>query len=164
MANAIFNIVRRPLEGHSKNLLGAVIDQMKGHGRPGNVTSSLTSFDSMAGIHVTSTLNFQSLSELEELQDSFYADETMQDAWDTTASLCKSVSTTVLEIVVSPENVPPNPKYMLRTIASAKRGKREELIDLALSMRDKTNSNKACLLYTSPSPRDATLSRMPSSA
>ena len=24
--------------------------------------------------------------------------------------------------------------------------------------------NKACLLYTSPSPRDATLSRMPSSA
>ena len=146
MANAIFNIVRRPLEGHSKNLLGAVIDQMKGHGRPGNVTSSLTSFDSMAGIHVTSTLNFESLSELEELQDSFYSDETMQDAWDTTASLCKSVSTTVLEIVVSPENVPPNPKYMLRTIASAKRGKREELIDLALSMRDKSNSNKAGIL------------------
>ena len=26
------------------------------------------------------------------------------------------------------------------------------------------NKNKACLLYTSPSPRDATLSRMPSSA
>ena len=27
-----------------------------------------------------------------------------------------------------------------------------------------SNSNSACLLYTSPSPRDATLSRMPSSA
>ena len=27
-----------------------------------------------------------------------------------------------------------------------------------------TFTNKACLLYTSPSPRDATLSRMPSSA
>ena len=27
-----------------------------------------------------------------------------------------------------------------------------------------TEGNKACLLYTSPSPRDATLSRMPSSA
>ena len=26
------------------------------------------------------------------------------------------------------------------------------------------NSNHGCLLYTSPSPRDATLSRMPSSA
>ena len=26
------------------------------------------------------------------------------------------------------------------------------------------NSSKSCLLYTSPSPRDATLSRMPSSA
>ena len=56
------------------------------------------------------------------------------------------MSTTVLEIVASPENVPPNPKYMLRTIASAKRGKREELIDLALSMRDKSNSNKAGIL------------------
>ena len=33
--------------------------------------------------------------------------------------------------------------------------------------RDRTNGkyhNKGCLLYTSPSPRDATLSRMPSSA
>ena len=27
-----------------------------------------------------------------------------------------------------------------------------------------TTTNKGCLLYTSPSPRDATLSRMPSSA
>ena len=29
---------------------------------------------------------------------------------------------------------------------------------------DNENGVKACLLYTSPSPRDATLSRMPSSA
>ena len=29
---------------------------------------------------------------------------------------------------------------------------------------DETSSVSACLLYTSPSPRDATLSRMPSSA
>ena len=29
---------------------------------------------------------------------------------------------------------------------------------------DVTTSNKCCLLYTSPSPRDATLARMPSSA
>ena len=56
------------------------------------------------------------------------------------------MSTTVLEVVVPPENVPDNPKYMLRTIATAKRGKREELIDLALSMRDRSNSNKAGIL------------------
>ena len=29
---------------------------------------------------------------------------------------------------------------------------------------EQTRRNEACLLYTSPSPRDATLSRMPSSA
>ena len=34
----------------------------------------------------------------------------------------------------------------------------------AAPARPMTASNKACLLYTSPSPRDATLSRMPSSA
>ena len=91
MATAIFNIVRRPLEGQSKKLLESAIGIMTGHGMNGNVTASLTSFDPTAGIHVTSTLNFQSLSGLEELQDS-------------------------------------------------------------------------CLLYTSPSPRDGLLSRMPSSA
>ena len=32
------------------------------------------------------------------------------------------------------------------------------------SMADMVTSGLACLLYTSPSPRDATLSRMPSSA
>ena len=30
--------------------------------------------------------------------------------------------------------------------------------------REKPSKDAACLLYTSPSPRDATLSRMPSSA
>ena len=30
--------------------------------------------------------------------------------------------------------------------------------------REEAEANMACLLYTSPSPRDATLSRMPSSA
>ena len=70
----------------------------------------------------------------------------MQDAWDETALLCKSVSTTALEVVVPPENVPDNPKYMLRTIATAKRGKREALIDLALSMRDRSEGMKPGIL------------------
>ena len=36
------------------------------------------------------------------------------------------------------------------------------LVDVALLVC--TNNTSSCLLYTSPSPRDATLSRMPSSA
>ena len=48
--------------------------------------------------------------------------------------------------VVPPENVPDNPKYMLRTIATAKRGKREALIDLALSMRDRSEGMKPGIL------------------
>ena len=33
-----------------------------------------------------------------------------------------------------------------------------------LTQQEKSGNYQACLLYTSPSPRDATLSRMPSSA
>ena len=33
-----------------------------------------------------------------------------------------------------------------------------------VDLQNKVGINKTCLLYTSPSPRDATLSRMPSSA
>ena len=37
-------------------------------------------------------------------------------------------------------------------------------IDRTRGVARRTFSNQPCLLYTSPSPRDATLSRMPSSA
>ena len=37
-------------------------------------------------------------------------------------------------------------------------------LDVYYEMLFGTNKSRACLLYTSPSPRDATLSRMPSSA
>ena len=44
----------------------------------------------------------------------------------------------------------------------------EEMIDVCVENNaDEENANtliETCLLYTSPSPRDATLSRMPSSA
>ena len=42
-----------------------------------------------------------------------------------------------------------------------KEGKRLEIYDLELEL---FKSNKDCLLYTSPSPRDPSISRMPSSA
>ena len=54
----------------------------------------------------------------------------------------------------------------LRLIASPveviRRGKK--LAPTLLRLWDIYDQRKACLLYTSPSPRDATLSRMPSSA
>ena len=39
-----------------------------------------------------------------------------------------------------------------------------EVVTLTLVIYDGFLGGKGCLLYTSPSPRDATLSRMPSSA
>ena len=40
----------------------------------------------------------------------------------------------------------------------------DDLRKLALEENNEIIQNEICLLYTSPSPRDATLSRMPSSA
>ena len=40
----------------------------------------------------------------------------------------------------------------------------EQNQDLRVFISDKNSKDFICLLYTSPSPRDATLSRMPSSA
>ena len=40
----------------------------------------------------------------------------------------------------------------------------EELVELIVDTFSRDNRFDICLLYTSPSPRDATLSRMPSSA
>ena len=57
-----------------------------------------------------------------------------------------------------------------RDVADAERAeeneRREALREMSAKQRKKIREkeNKACLLYTSPSPRDATLSRMPSSA
>ena len=42
--------------------------------------------------------------------------------------------------------------------------KRVQLLEDRLQPRNNQQNNNCCLLYTSPSPRDATLSRMPSSA
>ena len=52
--------------------------------------------------------------------------------------------------------------------AEFKRVEVDERIEIddarALAIMDKMVKQRRCLLYTSPSPRDATLSRMPSSA
>ena len=50
-------------------------------------------------------------------------------------------------------------EYALGTI-----GKALILTDYSIDEEKDIDKLKACLLYTSPSPRDATLSRMPSSA
>ena len=50
--------------------------------------------------------------------------------------------------------------YPVNPISAETVGRSEEIIGRWIS----ANKNRSCLLYTSPSPRDATLSRMPSSA
>ena len=62
-----------------------------------------------------------------------------------------------------------NGEHMVRTIVKDTRSDIAEGVKVVQEMIDEgaqfiVSSADACLLYTSPSPRDATLSRMPSSA
>ena len=60
-----------------------------------------------------------------------------------------------------------NMESMLRTVTDAKMTPRETLeyfLNKEIEQRESNRIKLACLLYTSPSPRDRTRSRMPSSA
>ena len=52
----------------------------------------------------------------------------------------------------------------MQMVAAAKLRRAQEAAEASRPYSERFNSLLACLLYTSPSPRDATLSRMPSSA
>ena len=147
MTAGIMNIMRRPLEGQSKNVLQAAINVMKERDIKGNITSSLGSLANPGdGMNVTTTINVDSLSSIEALHDSFFASEEWQDEWDQTASMCKSVVTAVLASAAPPEDVPENPKYMVRNIMIATRGKRQELIDFMLEVRKGMDGMKPSIL------------------
>ena len=147
MTAGIMNIMRRPLEGQSKNVLQAAINVMKERDIKGNITSSLGSLNNPGdGMNVTTTINVDSLSSIEALHDSFFASEEWQDEWDQTASMCKSVVTAVLASAAPPEDVPENPKYMVRNIMVANRGKRQELIDFMLEVRKGMDGMKPSIL------------------
>lgn len=147
MTAGIMNIMRRPLEGQSKNVLQAAINVMKERDIKGNITSSLGSLNNPGdGMHVTTTINVDSLSSIEALHDSFFASEEWQDEWDQTASMCKSVVTAVLASAAPAEDVPENPKYMVRNIMVANRGKRQELIDFMLEVRKGMDGMKPGIL------------------
>ena len=76
------------------------------------------------------------------------------------------------QIVVSPPMDPSNYEVSLKGKTVRFDFKEEAIlrenatytINFGDAIQDLTQGNKTCLLYTSPSPRDATLSRMPSSA
>ena len=148
MPACIFNIIRRPNEGQSVNVFNAVIAAMEAHGRPGNVTTALTSPQFFGnGGNVVVTIRFDSFDALEEFHDGFLTNETATARWDETASKCQSIDTNVLEVIKPVENAPEGfvPKYMVRNIFVAKRGKRPELIDALIENRESSTGIKGAI-------------------
>ena len=148
MSGGIINIMRRPLEGQSKNVLRAAINALEQRGVRGNVTSSLTTPDPTTGGNVMTTINHDSLSSMEDQISAFADSEEIQDSWDQTAAMCKSVTTALLEYVAPVEGATEGfqPKYMVRHIFEAKRGRRQELIDAMLETRSGMSGIKPSIL------------------
>ena len=148
MSGGIINIMRRPLEGQSKNVLRAAINALEQRGVRGNVTSSLTTPDPTTGGNVMTTINHDSLSSMDDFLSAFADSEEIQDSWDQTAAMCKSVTIALLEYVAPVEGVSEGfqPKYMVRHIFEAKRGMRQELIDAMLEIRSGMSGIKPSIL------------------
>ena len=146
MPACIVNIARKPIEGQSFNVLNAVIGTMESHGLPGNVTMTLTT-NLGSGISIIATIRWESFDAFEEFQDSFFANQSSTSRWDETASKCQSVDTNVLEVIKPVDNVPDGfiPKYMVRNIFTAKRGKRSELIDVLIENRESNPGIKGAI-------------------
>ena len=69
-----------------------------------------------------------------------------------------------LVLELDPNHVPAKLKYGTLMLAARSFDKASEQAELALAIEPDNAEIYACLLYTSPSPRDRTRSRMPSSA
>ena len=80
MSGGIIDIMRRPLEGQSKNVLNAAINTLEQRGVRGNVTSSLTTPDPTTGGNVMTTINHDSLSSMEDQISAFADSEEIQDS------------------------------------------------------------------------------------
>ena len=146
MSGGIINIMRRPLEGQSKNVLKAAINTLEQRSVRGNVTSSLTTPDPATGGNVMTTINHDSLSSMEDQIRAFADSEEIQDSWDQTAAMCKSVTTAILEYEAPVEGASEafQPKYMVSIFL--KRGMRQELIDAMLKIRSGMSGIKPSIL------------------
>ena len=146
MSGGIINIMRRPLEGQSKNVLKAAINTLEQRSVRGNVASSLTTPDPATGGNVMTTINHDSLSSMEDQIRAFADSEKIQDSWDQTAAMCKSVTTAILEYEAPVEGASEafQPKYMVSIFL--KRGMRQELIDAMLEIRSGMSGIKPSIL------------------
>ena len=146
MSGGIINIMRRPLEGQSKNVLKAAINTLEQRSVRGNVTSSLTTPDPATGGNVMTTINHDSLSSMDDQISAFAESEELQDSWDQTAAMCKSVTTAILEYEAPVEGASEafQPKYMVSIFL--KRGMRQELIDAMLKIRSGMSGIKPSIL------------------
>ena len=146
MSGGIINIMRRPLEGQSKNVLKAAINTLEQRSVRGNVASSLTTPDPATGGNVMTTINHDSLSSMEDQIRAFADSEKIQDSWDQTAAMCKSVTTAILEYEAPVEGASEafQPKYMVNKFL--KRGMRQELIDAMLKIRSGMSGIKPSIL------------------
>ena len=94
--------------------------------------------------------------------------ETLERTWNSLKQVMKAgaldaVTKELIYVAVSMTN---SCEYCTKshTFAAKKKGATDEMIKEMIDVMGIANQNNNCLLYTSPSPRDAHESRMPSSA
>ncbi|MDP6800614.1 MAG: hypothetical protein QF744_12425 [SAR202 cluster bacterium] len=146
------NFVRVPSAGKTGVVLDAVKASLAATGRPGNITIPVSAAAPnlpRPGI-ISLIAGFATLDDFDAFQEAVVNDKTFMNRLDAIDALCDQNRYTVSEVLSGEMGMPPGyePKVIGRTIMVAKLGKKQELVDALLGIRDKVSPDVKPMVST----------------
>ncbi len=146
------NFVRVPSAGKTGVVLDAVKASLAATGRPGNITIPVSAAAPnlpRPGI-ISLIAGFATLDDFDAFQEAAINDKTVMNRLDAIDAICDRNHWTVSEVLSGELGMPPGyePKVIGRTGMVAKPGKKQELVDILLGIRDKVSPDVKPIVST----------------
>ncbi|HIA16679.1 MAG TPA: hypothetical protein EYN72_07860 [Dehalococcoidia bacterium] len=146
------NFVRVPSAGKMGVVLEAITASLAATGRPGFITvpvSAAAPNNPRPGI-ISTLGGTATLDDIDAVQEALLQNATIMNRLDAIDAMCDRTHWTVSENLSGPLGTPSGyePKVVGRTFMVAKPGKKQELVDALLGMRDKISSDVKPMLST----------------
>jgi hypothetical protein len=146
------NFVRVPSAGKMGVVLEAITASLAATGRPGFITvpvSAAAPNNPRPGI-ISTIGGTATLDDIDAIQEALLQNATIMNRLDAIDAMCDRTHWTVSENLSGPLGTPSGyePKVVGRTFMVAKPGKKQELVDALLGMRDKISSDVKPMLST----------------
>ena len=146
------NFVRVPSAGKTGVVLEAITASLAATGRPGFITvpvSAAAPNNPRPGI-ISTLGGTATLDDIDAVQEALLQNATIMNRLDAIDAMCDRTHWTVSENLSGPLGTPSGyePKVVGRTFMVAKLGKKQELVDTLLGLRDKISSDVKPMLST----------------